>query len=81
MTWKQCIDNGCKKTFIEKAERQKYIYVLYSTISPYLPVDFGFSLYEIAKRHNIPYKSIITQWQRNGKNLAEKFTIEKVYTE
>ena len=60
MTWKNIIDKGLIDKFTEKADKAKGIYVIYSAKSPYLPIDFGYSLYELHKRLEIPLNSLFT---------------------
>ena len=79
MTWKKIIDTNDIKAFEEKANKQEYVYVLYSTKSPYLPIDFAYSLYEISVKYDVNYCTLRSNLY-NSSLSRKNFTIKKVLT-
>ncbi|MBE6533906.1 MAG: hypothetical protein E7678_02925 [Ruminococcaceae bacterium] len=79
MTWKNIIDNNLHDKFIEKAEKAKGIYVVYSAKAPYLPIDFGYSLYELYIRLGIPLNSLLTILHTGCISRCYKISIKYVY--
>ena len=80
MTWRKIIDTNNKRAFEEKASKQNYVYVLYSTEPPYLPIDFAYSLYEISLRYNINILTLENSLYRECSSRFN-FVIKKVLTE
>ncbi len=62
----------------EKAKKQDFVFVLYSTKYPYLPIDFAYSLYEIAFKYSQKYDTILKNYERKTANNLG-FNVEKVY--
>ena len=81
MTWHKIIDTNNKQAFEEKASKQNFVYVLYSTKPPYLPIDFAYSLYEITLRYNVTYKTLQQQLFRNCRSRYFDFIVKKVLTD
>ena len=79
MTWKKIIDTNDMKAFEEKANKQEYVYVLYSIKTPYLPIDFAFSLYEISVKYNVNLYTLKNNLH-NSSLSRKNFTIKKVLT-
>ncbi len=79
MTWKTIIDNNIESAYRCKAEKQDFVYLLCSMRPPYLPIDYTYSLYEIAKKYDIPYNTVLADYSQSKANKKYKFTIEKVY--
>lgn len=80
MTWKKIIDNKLFDEYVKKAEAQVFVYVLYSTKYPYLPIDITYSLYEISVKYNMLYDTVLHIFSRKCSSQKHKFTIAKVYT-
>ena len=81
MTWKQIFKNKDFNAYVEKAEKQKYVYVLYSTKAPYLPIDFAYSLEEIAIKYPQSINNVIWQYYHGARSKKYGYTIEMVHTE
>ena len=79
MTWKKIIDNNDWELFNLKADTQEFIFVMYSALPPYLPIDFGYSLYELSIKYGIAYDTIYRNFLRGTVNDIG-FTIKKVLT-
>ena len=79
MTWKNIIDKNLMEKYIEKAEKAKGVYVVYSGKYPYLPIDFGYSLYELHIRYNIPLNTLLTILHTRSVSRTYKISIRYVY--
>ena len=79
MTWKKIIDSGDWEMFQSTADKQGFIYVMYSALPPYLPIDFGYSLYELSIKYGLQYDTLYRNLVRGTVNDIG-FTIKKVLT-
>lgn len=77
MTWKNIIDTNNHVEFNKKADSQNYVFVLYSTKSPYLPVDIAYSTYEIYKKYGIPLATLQSGIYRSNQYLVGGYIIKK----
>ena len=76
MTWKAILERGTLEDFIQKAEKQNFVYVLYEVTPPCLPVDMAYSLYEISSRLGIPLRTVESAYHL-GVKLRGKYFIKK----
>lgn len=80
MTWKEIFETKNYEEYLAKAEKQRFVYVLYSTNPPYLPIDICYSLYEVAVKYPQPINSVYRQYYQAQKCIKYGYTIESVFT-
>ena len=78
MTWQKIIDTNNQEEYERKAEKAKSVFLLIDKRSPYLPIDYAYSVYEIAVKYGIPYNSVLTILHTGCTPRCYGFLIERV---
>lgn len=78
MTWKKIIDTNNQEEYERKAEQATHVFLVIDKKPPYLPIDFCYSVYEVAVKHNIPYNTAVSIAQLHRVPRCYSVTIERV---